>query len=100
MKTSDCDILSVPGLTNSGDDHWQSRWERQLKTARRVDQDDWDNPVKADWIAQIVEDVIKAEKPVVLVGHSLGVIAIAAAAPLLPAGKVHGAFLVGMPDVE
>ena len=42
----------------------------------------------------------RAEKPVVLVGHSLGVLAIAHAAPLLPSGKVQGAFLVSVPDVE
>ncbi len=35
-----------------------------------------------------------------LVGHSLGVIAVAAAAPHLLDDKVRGAFLVGMPDVE
>jgi len=44
--------------------------------------------------------VKRAEKPVVLVGHSLGVLAIAHAAPLLPGGKVQGAFLVSLPDVE
>lgn len=100
MKTSDCDILIVPGHTNSGEHHWQSRWERQLSTARRVEQDDWHNPQKADWVARIVEAVAQAEKPVVLVGHSLGVIAVAAAAPHLLDDKVRGAFLVGMPDVE
>ncbi|HYD14828.1 MAG TPA: alpha/beta hydrolase, partial [Hyphomicrobium sp.] len=36
MKTSDVDILIVPGWSSSGPDHWQSRWERTLKTARRV----------------------------------------------------------------
>lgn len=100
MKTSDCDILIVPGYENSGIDHWQSRWERQLSTARRIEQEDWDAPVKDEWIARIAQDVKRARKPVVLVGHSLGVVAIAHAAPLLTDGKVQGAFLVGLPDVE
>lgn len=100
MKTSDCDILIVPGYENSGVDHWQSRWERQLSTARRVEQEDWDAPVKDEWVARIARDVRKARKPVVLVGHSLGVVAIAHAAPMLTDGKVKGAFLVGLPDVE
>ncbi|TIM62907.1 MAG: alpha/beta hydrolase, partial [Mesorhizobium sp.] len=26
MKVRDADILIVPGYTNSGPDHWQSRW--------------------------------------------------------------------------
>ena len=100
MKTSDCDILIVPGHENSGIDHWQSRWERQLSTAWRVEQENWDAPNKDAWVGRIVDDVKRAEKPVVLVGHSLGVLAIAHAAPLLPSGKVQGAFLVSVPDVE
>ncbi len=100
MKTSDCDILIVPGHTSSGEDDWQSRWERQLSTARRIEQDNADSPDKAAWIARIVEDVTAAQKPVVLIGHGLGVVAIAAAAPDLRKGKVLGAFLVGMPDID
>ena len=100
MKTSDCDILIVPGYENSGVYHWQSRWERQLSTAWRVEQENWDAPDKAKWAERIAQDVRRAEKPVVLVGHSLGVLAIVHAAPLLPADKVQGAFLVSMPDVE
>ena len=34
MKTADVDILIVPGWQDSGPDHWQSRWERSLKTAK------------------------------------------------------------------
>jgi len=100
MKTSDCDILIVPGYENSGADHWQSRWERQLSTARRIEQENWDAPDRAAWIGRIVQEASKARLPVVLVGHSLGVLAIAHAAPFLDAGKVQGAFLVGLPDVE
>jgi hypothetical protein len=100
MKTSDCDILIVPGHENSGIDHWQSRWERQLSTAWRVEQEDWNAPNRDKWVERIVEDVKRAKKPVVLVGHSLGVLAIVHAAPLLPADKVQGAFLVSLPDVE
>jgi uncharacterized protein len=100
MKTSDCDILIVPGYENSDADHWQSRWERQLSTARRIEQESWDAPNRKDWIERIVHEVEQARKPVVLVGHSLGVVAIAHAAPHLPKGKVQGAFLVGLPDVE
>jgi predicted alpha/beta hydrolase family esterase len=100
MKTSDCDILIVPGHANAGEDHWQSRWERQLSTAQRVVQENWDAPDKDAWVARIVRDVAQAQKPVVLVGHSLGVVAIAYAAPSLAKDKVLGAFLVSLPDVE
>ncbi|MGO4705818.1 RBBP9/YdeN family alpha/beta hydrolase [Microvirga sp. 2MCAF38] len=100
MKTSDCDILIVPGHTNSGPDHWQSRWERQLSTARRIDQDDWDTPNRQEWVERIVRDVKRTKRPVVLVAHSLGTVAVAHAAPLLVGTNVKGAFLVGIPDVE
>ncbi len=44
MKTSDVDILIIPGWSDSGPDHWQSRWVRNLKTARKVEQDNWVEP--------------------------------------------------------
>ena len=100
MKTSDADILIVPGWLNSGPDHWQSRWERNLTTARRIDQDDWHAPDRDAWVANIVAAVSEASRPVVLVAHSLGVIAIAHAAPKLVSGSVVGAFLVAPADVD
>jgi uncharacterized protein len=98
MRSADADILLVPGLTNSGPDHWQSRWEARLSTARRIEQGDWERPRCADWVAAIEAAVAAAERPVVLVAHSLGVVAVAHAAPRL--GPVRGAFLVGLPDIE
>ncbi len=102
MKTSEADILIVPGWSSSGGDHWQSRWERSLKTARRVEQDDWLHPERDAWVARIVEAAASSVRPVVLVAHSLGVAAVAHAAPTLarlPAKPV-GAFLVAPADVE
>lgn len=86
MKTSDADILIVPGWLSSGPDHWQSRWERNLKTARRIAQDDWHAPDRDAWVGNIVAAVHAASRPAVLVAHSLGVIAIAHAAPKLAGG--------------
>jgi predicted alpha/beta hydrolase family esterase len=37
-------VLILPGLGNSGPDHWQSHWERGDAACRRVEQDDWDAP--------------------------------------------------------
>lgn len=100
MKTADVDILIVPGLGNSDPDHWQSRWERNLRTARRVVQDDWLAPSKDDWVRRLVEAVDAAVRPAVLVAHSLGCIAVVHAAHELACDKVAGAFLVGTPDVD
>src|SRR3546814_16327297 len=55
MKASDADILIIPGYTSSGPDHWQSRWQEKLSTARRVEQAEWVKPVKDDWVARSEE---------------------------------------------
>jgi predicted alpha/beta hydrolase family esterase len=100
MRTSDSDILFVPGLGGSGPDHWQTRWETKLSTARRIDQDDWEHPDPDTWPARIAEAVESATRPIVLVAHSLGVIALVKAAPRFPEGRVRGALLVAPADVE
>lgn len=100
MKTSDVDILIVPGWQDSGADHWQTRWERNLKTARRVIQDDWDNPNVEEWGNRMAKFAAGATQPVVVVAHSLGVPAVVLAAPKLKANGVIGAFLVAPADYE
>ncbi len=73
MKVAQADILIVPGYKNSGPGHWQSRWQQKLSTARRVEQDAWSKPVREDWTARFAECVNTAERPVVVIAHSLGV---------------------------
>ena len=102
MRTSDADILVIPGLGGSGPDHWQSRWEAKIPAVRRVVQGDWEHPGLDAWRERIIEDVARAARPVVLVAHSLGVLAAAHAAPLLAkgatSGKVKGGFFVAPPS--
>lgn len=98
MKSSEVEILIIPGWTNSGPDHWQSRWEMKLSTARRVEQADWDRPKRAEWMARIEQEIKASTKPVVLVAHSLGVLAAVSAARNLDAGAVRGGFFVAPPD--
>lgn len=97
MKTSDLDILIVPGWSGSGPDHWQTRWEEKLSTARRIEQDDWHTPKRDDWSARIAQMVHAASRPVLLVAHSLGSVAVAHAVPLLTGANVAGAYLVTPP---
>ena len=100
MRLADADILIIPGLGNAGPDHWQSRWQAKIATARRVEQADWDDPDPADWGARIAAAVNAATRPVVLVAHSCGAVAaLQAAAHYLP-GRMRGAFLVAPADVE
>jgi len=100
MKTADADILIVPGWSSSGEDHWQTRWERALKTARRVEQADWFNPQREEWVARIQAEIDAAQRPVVVVAHSLGVVATVTALLAQAQPKVAGAFLVAPADVE
>lgn len=98
MRAADVDILMVPGWTGSGPDHWQTRWEARLKTARRVVQDDWDTVDLARWTGRLIEAVAAASRPVVLVAHSCGVPTVVHAAPRLPDRRVVAAFLVAPPS--
>jgi predicted alpha/beta hydrolase family esterase len=100
MRTSDVDILMLPGWLSSGPEHWQSRWERNLSTARRIEQEDWSVPDKDKWVGTIIAAVATSARPVVLVAHSLGVIAAVHAALKLPQGSIAGAFLVAPSDVD
>lgn len=99
MKVSDAEILIIPGYTNSGPEHWQSRWEAKLSSARRVEQAEWSKPVREDWVARIAEEVNAAKRPVVLVAHSLGIPSVVHAVPLFQK-KVAGAFFVAPPEVD
>jgi predicted alpha/beta hydrolase family esterase len=98
MRTSEVDILLVPGWSGAGPDHWQSRWQRGLSTARTVEQVDWQRPGRESWGGAVLAAVARSTRPVVLVGHSCGVAAIVHAAERLPVGRgpgsVVGAFLV------
>lgn len=93
-------ILILPGWQNSGPDHWQSRWE-VLHGYTRVQQHNWMQPLRGDWMAQLEEAVLDSVAPVVLVAHSLGCILTAAwAHHSRNTAKVKAAFLVAPGDPE
>ncbi len=100
MKIADTDILIVPGLGNSGPGHWQRRWLDKMATAQWVEQDDWDKPRKEDWVESLTRAIMMATRPVVLVGHSLGVATIIHTSARLTDTKVRGAFLAAPPDLD
>ncbi len=103
MKIRDAAIIIIPGYTNSGPDHWQSRWEAKLPNTIRVEQEDWHKPVLEDWVARVLEAVDLASQPVVLVAHSLGVSTAVQAVQAMSEEqrfRIKGAFFVAPPDVE
>jgi len=97
-------ILIHPGLFNSGEGHWQTTWEASLPNARRVPQRDWEQPVRADWVDTLDNEIRNAPGPVVLAAHSLGCATAAWWAVTYGesahASKLKGALLVAPPDVE
>lgn len=102
MKTSDADILLVPGYDGSEDEHWQRRWAAKLSTARVVEHEDWKFGALDKAVGVIVDAVRGATRPVILVAHSAGVPltlhAIARLKALDLAARVKGAFLVSPPQ--
>ena len=99
MKVKDTIILMVPGYSGSGPEHWQTRWQQKLSSARRVERADWHAPNRAGWTGRIADAVNASDKPVMLVAHSLGVAATVQAIPDFRQ-RVAGAFLVAPPDLE
>jgi uncharacterized protein len=99
-------VLILPGLGNSGPDHWQSHWERRDPACVRVVQDEWEAPHCAAWVSRLAEAIARANGSVVLAAHSAGCALVAhwaasvqarpeAASPLT---AVRGALLVAPSD--
>lgn len=94
-------FLILPGINDSGPEHWQSRWERILPGARRVKQADWDRPACADWVTTLGRAVTGTPGDLVLIAHSLGCLLVAhAAAAGALTSAVRGALLVAPPDPD
>ena len=91
-------ILIVPGLGDSGPGHWQTLWADSGPAFRRVHQHDFDRPQREAWIAGLDAELRRRPGPTVLVGHSLGCIAIAAWAQQHDCAQVAGALLVAPAD--
>jgi len=92
-------ILILPGLGNSGPQHWQSLWEQRFNF-KRVTQQEWDNPVCTEWI-ETINNEIKKHNPadIILVAHSLACSTVAYWAQKFNV-KIKGALLVGPSDTE
>jgi predicted alpha/beta hydrolase family esterase len=90
----------VPGLGNSGPQHWQSHWQARRPTSRRVEQADWDRPVLSDWMASLDASVRGAGGRVALAAHSLACALVAHWAAGHDARQVVAALLVSPSDVD
>lgn len=92
MRTGEAEILFVPGSSVDDAEHWMTRWQSRLKTARRV-------TAQSDDIASLTAALAAAlateeTRPVVLIGHGAGVFAIGQVARTSDVSRVRGALLV------
>ena len=92
-------ILLVPGLYDSGPQHWQTLWHQQHPHWLRVVQSDWSEPDLVRWAQPVIEQLEKSSQPLTLVAHSFGCLASLYAARQLPE-KVSSLFLVAPADPE
>ncbi len=94
-------VLLIPGLYDSGPQHWQSLWQVRHPDYRRLVQKDWNTPRCADWIATLEAALSAAGGPFVLAAHSTGCATVVHwAARFAHKNRVHAAFLVGPSDPE
>lgn len=98
MKPSN--VLLLPGWQDSGPQHWQTLWEQRYGYVR-VEQHEWERPLRGDWITRLEEVLLTRDEPAVLVAHSLGCALTAAwAAVSQNAHRVKAALLVAPGDPE
>lgn len=93
-------IIIVPGVGNSGPEHWQSIWQAKYAGSLRVEQEHWGLPEREAWVAGLNRalDSARGEAPVI-VAHSLGCLTVAHWA-LFAGHPVKGALLVAPVDLE
>jgi uncharacterized protein len=89
----------VPGLGNSGDQHWQSLWQDHMPNSERIKLSDWDKPDLAKWKLGIIQQLDKLNLPAVLIAHSFGALASVSIAAEHPE-KVAALFLVAPADPD
>lgn len=91
--------LILPGLYNSGPEHWQTHWEKSDPTFVRINQRDWDTPHRTEWVETLDRAVDQHGDQVVLIGHSTACALIVFWARE-SGRKVRGALIVGPSDTE
>ena len=93
MRTSEADIFFLAGPEAMDADHWMVRWESRLATATRIAAA-LDGAVADALASRLHAAVASASRPIVLVAHGDGALAVARAAETNALAGVRGAFLV------
>jgi predicted alpha/beta hydrolase family esterase len=91
--------LIIPGLHNSGPDHWQTWFEAHVPGSVRVIQRDWKNANLPDWASRLRREINRIPGKLFIVAHSFGVLAAVQAAQD-HAERIGGALLVAPAEPE
>ena len=90
-------VLILPGIGNSGSEHWQSLWEKAHPSFVRVQQRDWYRPDCSEWLEVLEKTVRRAGADAVLAAHSLACVLVAHWAVQTNL-RIKGALLVAPPN--
>ncbi|CAG9298065.1 RBBP9/YdeN family alpha/beta hydrolase [Celerinatantimonas diazotrophica] len=67
-------IVLVPGIGNSPEEHWQSYWHEQFPSWLRISQKHWKEPDLYAWTLAIQRTLrtLPSDESAILIGHSFG----------------------------
>jgi predicted alpha/beta hydrolase family esterase len=94
-------LLILPGLNNSGPQHWQTLWQARRADALRLEPASWNAPELNDWMSSLDRAVEACAAPPILVGHSMGcLLSVCWAHQRRSKLSIAGAFLVAPPNFK
>jgi predicted alpha/beta hydrolase family esterase len=94
-------LLILPGLNNSGPQHWQTQWQERKENALRLEPGSWNAPELNDWMSALDRAVRACAVPPILVAHSMGcLLSVCWAAKRRSDLSITGAFLVAPPNYK
>lgn len=93
-------LLIVPGLGDSGKEHWQNYWLHQFENSKKVIQNDWNNPILEDWLYNLSNLIDSIDSKIIIVAHSLAASLVAHWSKKNPTNKIAGALIVAPADVD
>ena len=94
-------LVILPGLNNSGPQHWQTLWQERRADALRPEPTSWSAPELDDWVSALDRVVGMCTVPPILIAHSLGcVLSVCWANQHRPDLEIAGAFLVAPPNFK
>lgn len=93
-------ILLLPGIGNSGPGHWQRLWADSEPGMALIDGQDWDTPVRQQWVGNLGATLSEIGPGALLVAHSLACLQVVHWASSVGQVPIGGALLVAVPDPD